>query len=218
MISSMPKPLPSAVVIVAFSVSAFQPTYAFRELVEILEPRRVAPEPPRLLGVERTRIHARLVYGARHHGPPRDYDVVADRQVPGDPHHPGDHTAAANRRAAGNTRATGDHGVRSDTHVVPDLHLVVDPDALLDHSVADGPAVDVRVRANLDVVADHDCAELRHLDVATGVGRLAEAVGSDHAAGMQQAARTDAHVVAQYDFRHEPRVFGDARAGKDHAS
>src|SRR4026208_1230673 len=206
MISAMPEPPASAVVIVALPVSAFQPTHAFRELVELLEPRGVAPEPPRRLGVERTRIHARLVYGARHHGPPRDHAVVADCQAPSDPHHPGDHTAAANRRAAGDTRATSDHGMRSDAHVVPDLHLVVDPDAFLDHGVADRPAVHVRVCADLDVVTDHDCAELWHLDVAPGVGTLAEAVSSDHAAGMEQAARTDAHVVAQHDFRHEPRV------------
>ena len=91
-----------------------------------------------------------------------------------------------------------------------DLHLVVDLDAVLDDGVADRAAVYGRVRTDLDVIADRNPAELRHLDIAVPVLRLAEAVGADHDPRMQQASRADAGPRAQRDVRDA------AAAGTEH--
>ena len=58
-----------------------------------------------------------------------------------------------------------------------DLDLVVELDAVLDDRVVDGAAIDRRVRADLDVVADQHAADLRHLEPRAVRGREPEAVG-----------------------------------------
>ena len=45
-------------------------------------------------------------------------------------------------------------------------------------------------------------ADLRHLDPAPRLGRVAEAVRADHGARVHQAALADAHAAAQRDARH----------------
>src|SRR5690606_21922182 len=97
-------------------------------------------------------------------------------------------------------------GVRADANVVCNLHKVVDLDAVLDDGVVDRAAVDGRVRADLDVVADDDAAELRHLDPAAVREVLgeAEAVAADHRARVHDAAAPDPDPVEHADARGEP--------------
>ena len=78
-------------------------------------------------------------------------------------------------------------------------------------------AVDAGVGADLDVVADAHRAELLDLDPGALVRREAEAVGADHHAGMQQAARADDAVLAHGHARLEHGAGADARAALDHA-
>src|SRR5690606_21377919 len=149
--------------------------------------------------------------------------VVADRKVADDADAAGDHTPPPDLRAAGDARPRRHRGVRADMHVVRNLHEVVDLHAVLDDGVLDGAAVDGRVRTDLDVVADQDAAELRHLDPAAVREILgeAEAVRADHGAGMHDAAAPDANVVEDADARGEPRAGADhdtlaeRRAGAD---
>ncbi len=87
--------------------------------------------------------------------------------------------------------------------VVPDLDLVVELDAVADHGVLDRAAIDGRVGADLDVIADAHAADLRDLEPAALFAREPEAVGADHAARMQHAARADAHPRPQRHPGHE---------------
>ena len=75
------------------------------------------------------------------------------------------------------------------TAVVTDLDLVVELDVVLDHRVVDRPAVDRRVRADLDVGADHDAPDLRNLQPVAVVLGHAEAVGADHRAAVDRCVR-----------------------------
>ena len=65
--------------------------------------------------------------------------------------------------------------------VVADLHQIVEFDTVFDHGIAQRPAVDAGVRANLHVIADPHRSELLDLYPDTGVRRESETVGSyDH--------------------------------------
>ena len=67
------------------------------------------------------------------------------------------------RRRAGDADLRHDHAMLADGDVVGDLHQVVDLRPLPDQRVAAAAAVDRRVGADLDVVADDHAPELRHL-------------------------------------------------------
>ena len=86
--------------------------------------------------------------------------------------------------------------VRADAAVMADLHLVVQLDAVTDDRVFDRAAVDRGVRADLDVAAEANAAEMRHLHVAVAVGREAEALGADDRARLERAARPDHRAAA----------------------
>ena len=79
-----------------------------------------------------------------------------------------------------------------DPHVVRDLHEVVDLRAGADHRVVDAPAVDRRVRADLDVVLDDAAADVRNLQMLAVALHVAEAVGPDPRAGVNRHAVADA--------------------------
>ena len=72
--------------------------------------------------------------------------------------------------------------------------------------------VDAGVGADLDIVADDDAAELLDLLPAALVRREAEAVGAQHHAAVQQAARTDAGAGHQRD-RRQPGALAHPHAG-----
>ena len=82
-----------------------------------------------------------------------------------------DHAALSDRRTARDSRARGDDRVRSEPDVVTDLYLVVVFDAVLDDGIVDRTAIDRRVGADLDIVADLHGAQLRYLDPMARSGR-----------------------------------------------
>ena len=104
---------------------------------------------------------------------------------PAIPHCAADHAALADGGAAGDPGAAGDDRVRADAHVVADLHEVVELDALLDHGVLDGAAIDGGVGADLHIRAHAHGAHLGHLDPRAALGREAEAIPADHHARLQ---------------------------------
>ncbi len=104
----------------------------------------------------------------------------------------------------------------ADPHVVRNLDQVVEDAAVADHRVLERAAIDRAVRADLDVVADDDPAELRNLDPAALVRREAEAVGTDDGAGMDQRAFADRAVLVDADVGHQPGIGADAAAPPDH--
>src|SRR5690606_9283389 len=107
-----------------------------------------------------------------------------------------------------------------DADVVRDHHEIVELHAVLDHGVLDRAAVDRRVRADLDVVADHDRAELRHLDPPAMREILGEteAVAADHRPRLKEATAADADAIEHDDARDETRVRADLDVRADRAA
>src|SRR5271165_1572155 len=140
------------------------------------------PAPPDfgLFGRHAARIAAGLGDRRGDHAEAGDHDVVGDRQMSRYTDQPADHAALADRRAARDARARGDRRVRADGHVVSDLYLVVELDAVLDDGVVDCAAINRRVGADLDVIADVHGADLRHLDPLPRIGGKSKSVGADH--------------------------------------
>ena len=97
----------------------------------------------------------------------------------------------AKLRRAGNARLRDDDAVAPDDGVVADLNEVVDLRAFADDRIVEGAAIDGRVGADLDVVADDDAAHLRHLQMPLGAHRKPEAVLPDADARMQDDALAD---------------------------
>ena len=93
------------------------------------------------------------------HGPVADVDVIDDADLAGH------HDVIAGAARAGDAHLADEQVVLADLAVVADLHQVVDLGAGADARRLEGAAVDGGAGADLDVVADLDVAELRHLDV-----------------------------------------------------
>ena len=143
-------------------------------------------------GDERAGLH-RL----QHRALRADDDLVADRDVPGHATLPRHHHVVADRRAAGDADLRREQHAAADRHAVRDVHQVVDLRAGADARLADRRAIDRRVRADLDVVFDHDVAVLRDLEVrAVLLPREAEAVAADDDAVVQRHAVADDDALA----------------------
>ncbi len=128
----------------------------------------------------------------------RDMHAVGERQVAEDDRAAAHRAAGADFRAAGDADAAGHRGMCADPHVVADLDLVVELHAILDHRVVERAAVDGRVGADLDIVADEYAASLGDLDPGLPILREAEAIGADHRARMHARARADPTSLASH--------------------
>ena len=105
---------------------------------------------------------------------------------------------------------------------MPDVDQVVDLHAVADHRIAQRPAVDAGVGADLDVIAHHDPADLRKFLIRAVLEDKTESVGSDHAPGVQDAARAnlrpgiDLHPAVQQAISPDHRTCPNDRPGVDH--
>ncbi len=117
----------------------------------------------------------------------RDH-ALADPQVAGDADLPGQHDVVFDARCCRRCRPAPRSSTRSPTRdAVRDLHQVVDLGAGADARLADRRTIDRRVRADLDVVFDHDGGVLRDLEVrAVGLRDEPEAVAADDRAVLQR--------------------------------
>ena len=73
-------------------------------------------------------------------------------------------------RAAGNASLRDYDTAPPHLHVVPDLNQIINPAAVADDSIRTGTAIDRRVGANFDIVADDDPAELWNRNGPAAVG------------------------------------------------
>src|SRR5689334_3319663 len=85
-----------------------------------------------------------------------DDAAVADFDMPLEARLPTDDAPAADARTAGDARLGRDQAVLADLHTVGHLHQVVDARAPADDRGVEGRAVDAAVRADHDIVLDHD--------------------------------------------------------------
>src|SRR5271166_6257761 len=133
----------------------------------------------------------------------------------------GDEIADLSR--AGNANLGGDGAMAANADVVCDLHEVIEARAGADNRVAQRAAVDRRVGADLDVVADHHAAQLWRGDEAPRRRGEAEAFLADPRAGVNHYPRAeyrvaDAGMRADAAVRTEDHAFVDHRAGPDPAT
>ena len=96
-----------------------------------------------------------------------------------------DHDPLSQLRASRDADLGDNHRIGADHHIVGDLDEVVDLHPFLDPGPSEGPAVDRRIGAYLNVVIDLDVAGLGGLYICpAGIGK-SEAVTADDDAGMQ---------------------------------
>src|SRR5713226_2642013 len=112
---------------------------------------------------------------------------------------PADHTTLADDRAAGDAYACGDSGMVADLHVMRDLDQVIQFHAVADNGVAQRAPVDGGISPNLDIIADNNAPQLRHLYPRFAVVGIAKTVAADHYAGMNDAAFTDGALIVHCD-------------------
>ena len=84
--------------------------------------------------------------------------------------------SCAELRRAGDARLSNDDAMPPDDDVVGDLHQIVDLGAFADHGIGEKAAIDGRIGADLDAVADDDAADLGNFDMAIGAHGIAKAV------------------------------------------
>src|SRR5262249_19654191 len=124
-----------------------------------------------------------------------DPGAAPDRQVTGKPALPADHDEVAELGASRYPDLRHDDATPADRHVVPDLDQIINHRTVADDRVRPGAAVDRRIGADLDIIADDDAAELRHAHMAGRIGREAEAVLADARAWKDRRPRADDGVA-----------------------
>ena len=133
-----------------------------------------------------------------------DPGARADLQMAGQPGLTAQGNEVVEARASRDTRLSDNDAATTNLHVVPDLYQIINLAARADHGIGSGTAVDRRIGADLDIVADDDTAELRNLEMAFASHGVAEAILADPRAGV------DRHPIAD-------QCMADAGAGADHA-
>ena len=108
------------------------------------------------------------------------------------------------RGTAGHTDATGQGSVFSDPDIVADLNQVIKFDAILNHSVFNGAAVNASVGTDFHLVSDDHTAELLDLYPFTLVKGEAETVCAYHHPGMKNAIFTHDTFVGNGDPGFKP--------------
>ena len=107
--------------------------------------------------------------------------------------------------------------MRADLDVVTNLHEVVELDPVFDHGVFQRPAVDAGVGANFNIVANAHGPQLLDLFPAPKMCRKAKAIGPNHHARMQNAARANHAILTDRDAGLEPGLRPNDRPPLDHA-
>src|SRR2546421_10489846 len=108
-------------------------------------------------------------------------------------------------------RATGDAGfrhdqtARADAHVVSDVNQVVDLRSRSDDSIIHAAAVDARIRADLDVIADEAAPDVWNLAVRFSpfTGDISESVAAEHCARVYDHALAQRGPCVQRHAREE---------------
>lgn len=116
---------------------------------------------------------------AHHAAFARDPRAGADHQMIADSRLSANHHAVADFGAPGDTDLSTQNGFLTNPNIVADLHEIIDHRSSADDSISGGAAVDRAVRADFNVVLDHDTAELQHAEQALWSGHEAKALTAD---------------------------------------
>src|SRR5581483_323176 len=138
-----------------------------------------------------------------------DRDVIYHADLPGQDH------AVAEGGAACNAHLRDQQAGTAHAHVMADMDQIVQLGAGADNRRARLGAINAAVGADLDVVADLDRAQLRHLLERGADRNIAEAVRADHAARVKNAALADSYAPIQDDVGVEDGLVPDGAAVPD---
>ena len=111
--------------------------------------------------------------------------------------------------AAGNPRLGADEAMFSNNHVMTDLHQIVDLAPLAHHRAAEARPVDGGIGPDLDVVLEHDIADLGHFLVAAPAKFIAEAVRADNGSRLEPDPFAQDAFGRDRRAGHEPAVLAD---------
>src|SRR5690606_38453519 len=135
--------------------------------------------------------------GARDHGHAADEYVVTDIDVADHADAAVNGAVATDTGAAGNADTGRHRGVITNLHVVGNLDLVVQLDAVADHGVVDGAAVDGGIGTDLHVITNQHATDLGDLLPAAAIIGKAEALPADHRTGLNHHPLAHPHIVIQ---------------------
>ena len=101
---------------------------------------------------------------------------------------------------------------------MPDVDQIVELGAIADRGDAQSRAIDAGIRADLDIIADLDAADLREFFVMVAGAHESKSVRAQHAAGMEDGAIADSDVVIDSHVGMQQAIRADADAVSDGAS
>jgi hypothetical protein len=121
-----------------------------------------------------------------------------------------DHRVVFDHDAAADPRLRRNHDAFADVAVVTDVNHVVELRTASDARATQCGAIDASVRAELNILFDHDRADLRKFLVAVIVANISKAIGSEANARVQNYAIADRDAVIQNNIRMQHAFVADA--------
>src|SRR5206468_2417101 len=142
--------------------------------------------------------------------------ALADRVMPADADLPREYTPVFDANRSRDPDLRHDQAQPTDAAIVRDVHEVVDLRPRADHRVVDAPAIDRRVRADLDVVLDDAATDVRNLVVSSVPIHVAESVGAEPRTGVHDHALAHDRPAVRSRRRIEMTIARDLHALSDH--
>src|SRR5205085_11994394 len=122
---------------------------------------------------------------------------------------PADDAVIFDGDAAADPGLRGNHHALSDVAVMSYMDHVVELRSLTNSRTAECAPIDGRVRAQLDVVFDHDSADLRKLVMTHIAANITKAVAANDNAPVQNDPVTDRYAVFNDNIRVDKAVRPD---------
>ena len=196
----------------------FQFCQSSRHRIELMQTYSVAPPlAVRLVRITR-RIDPRLVNRTGDKASAGDLHIIDDGQMAVNTDVTANRTALPDHGTAGNASTGGDCGVRTNTDIVTDLNLVIQFYSVADLGIAEGAAINRRITADFDIIADNNPPDLGYFDPDTVVIGEAKTVRTQHGARMDQTTLADPGFRTEHNPRIEATAGTDMTAGFDDAS
>jgi hypothetical protein len=105
--------------------------------------------------------------------------------------------------------------MRTNVNIMRNLYLIIEPDTFFKHRVVQRTAINRRVGANLDIVADPDTTELGYIQPAPVLVGQTETVTADYRPGCYVNALANSDLVTNNHIRGQPAVSADDTACTD---
>lgn len=144
--------------------------------------------------------------------------AALDENVIAEPNLAADDAIIFDGDAAADSGLRGNHHALSDVAVVSHMDHVVELRSFTNSRTTERATIDSRVRTQLDVVFDNDCANLRKLVVTHVAANITKAVGANDNSRVQNDSVADCHAVFNENIRMDNAVRADADVIADFSS